>query len=68
MVDSAGLTLNWASLPDKNYAVLYKATLSARAWTTIATLCSIGTVTTFTDTDPARLSQAQGFYQVTTLR
>jgi len=68
MVDSAGLTLSWASLPDKAYAVQYKATLSAPGWTTIGTLSSIGTVTTFTDSDRARLSQGQGFYQVTALR
>jgi hypothetical protein len=58
---------NWSSLPDKNYAVLYKATLTAPAWTPIATNRSIGTVTPFTDTNAARLGQPQAFYRVTQL-
>ena len=58
---------NWSSLPDPNYAVLYKATLATPAWTSIATNHSIGTLTHFTDTDVVRLTQSQGFYRVTLL-
>jgi hypothetical protein len=44
--------------------VLYKSNLDALTWTPIGTIRSIGTLTTFTDTDSARLSQPEGFYQV----
>ena len=54
----------WSSLPSQNYAVLYKATLNAATWTSIATNRSIGTVTYFTDTNAARLGQPQGYYKV----
>ncbi len=54
----------WSSLPSQNYAVLYKATLSAATWTSIATNRSIGTVTYFTDTNAARLGQPEGYYKV----
>jgi hypothetical protein len=54
----------WSSLPSQNYAVLYKATLSAPAWTSIATNRSVGTVTYFSDTNAARLAQPQGYYKV----
>jgi hypothetical protein len=57
----------WSSLPGQNYAVLYKATLNAPAWTSIATNRSIGTVTYFTDTNAARLILPQGFYRITQL-
>ncbi len=52
-------------LPSQNYAVLYKATLNAPTWTSIATNRSIGTLTTFTDTNAARFAQPQGYYRVT---
>ena len=55
---------NWSSLPDKNYAILYKATLASPSWTAIATNRSISTLTYFTDTNSARLDQSQGFYRV----
>ena len=54
----------WSSLPSQNYAVLYKATLDAPTWTSIATNRSIGTVTYFTDTNAGRLTQPQGYYKV----
>jgi hypothetical protein len=61
------LELSWSSLPSRNYAVLYKTTLNAPSWTSIATNRSIGTVTSFTDTNSARLSLPQGFYRVSHL-
>jgi len=57
----------WSSLPSRKYSVLYKATLTAPAWTSIATNPSIGTLTYFTETNPTRLAQPQGFYRVTLL-
>ena len=66
-VTTAGLQFGWSSLPSQNYAVLYKATISSPTWTSIATNRSIGTVTTFTDTNATRLSQPQGFYRVSQL-
>ena len=64
---ASGMKFSWSSLPDRNYAVLYKATLAAPAWTSIATNRSLGTLTTFTDNSGARLSLPQGFYRVTWL-
>ena len=61
---SVGRQFSWSSLPYRNYAVLYKASVSASAWTSIATNRSIGTLTTFTDTNAARLSLPQGYYRV----
>ena len=61
---SFGMQFSWSSLPSRNYAVLYKASVTAPTWTSIATNRSIGTLTTFTDTNTARLSQPQGFYHV----
>jgi hypothetical protein len=61
---AAGLQFSWSSLPSRNYAVLYKATLPAATWTGISTNRSIGTLTTFSDTNSARLSQPAGFYRV----
>ena len=66
-VVSSGLQLGWSSLPYKQYAVLYKATLNAPTWTGIATNPSIGTLTYFTETNATRLSQRQGFYRITQL-
>ncbi len=62
-----GLRFNWTSLPTRNYAVIYKATLQAPAWTSIATNRSIGTLSTYTDTNVARRIQPQGFYRVSQL-
>lgn len=58
---------NWSSLPDKNYAILYKATLASPSWSAIATNRSISTLTYFTDTNAVRLNQSQGFYRVALL-
>jgi hypothetical protein len=63
----AGMQLSWASLPNRNYAVLHKATLDAPAWTNIATSASTGEVTTFIDADVTRLGLPQGYYWVTLL-
>ena len=61
---SSGMQFSWSSLPYRNYAVLYKATLNAAAWTSIATNQSIGTLSTFTDTNATRLALPQGLYRV----
>jgi hypothetical protein len=58
---------NWSSLPDKNYAILYKATLASPSWTAIATNRSISTLTYFADTNAVRLNQSQSFYRVALL-
>jgi len=63
----AGLRFNWSSLPYRNYAVLYKASLNAPAWTSIATNRNLGTLSTFTDTNATRRAQSQGLYRVTLL-
>jgi len=63
-VTPSGMWFNWSSLPDRNYAVLYKTTLDAPTWSSIATSRSLGTLTSFTDTNAARLSLPQGFYRV----
>jgi len=56
--------LAWASLPNQSYIVQYKPSLTASAWTNITTNRAIGTLTPFTDTNVARLSEAQGYYRV----
>jgi hypothetical protein len=61
----SGMKFSWSSLPYRNYGVLYKLTIDAPTWTNIRTTRSIGTLTTFTDTNTARLSQPQGFYRIT---
>ena len=61
---SSPASMRWVSLPDKTYAVQYSTSLMAGSWTTIATVNSIGALTTFTDTDATRLSQPKGFYRV----
>jgi sugar lactone lactonase YvrE/formylglycine-generating enzyme required for sulfatase activity len=61
---SSSYQFSWSSLPYRNYAVLYKVSLSATTWTSIATNRSIGTLTTFTDSNAARLSLPQGYYRV----
>jgi hypothetical protein len=66
-VAPAALRFSWISLPSRNYSVLYKASLNAPAWTSIATNRSIGTLTTFTDTNTTRRAQSQGLYRVTLL-
>ena len=61
---SSTAAMSWVSLPDNSYAVQYSPTLLAGSWTTIATVTSIGTLTSFTDTDATRMSLTQGFYRV----
>jgi hypothetical protein len=62
--DSTGLMVSWASLPDRDYIVQYRADLGALAWTNIGSISSIGTVSSFEDTDSARVGQPRGFYRV----
>lgn len=65
VMKTAGLELGWSSVPDRDYAVLYKARLNESTWTLFATQHSTSTATTFTDTNAVRLGQSQGYYQVT---
>lgn len=58
------VTFSWVSLPDRTYTIEYSTTLIGASWTPIATVQSIGTMTTFTDTFSARTGQARGFYRV----
>jgi hypothetical protein len=44
--------------------VQYAADLGALAWTSIGSISSIGTVSSFEDSDSARLGRPRGFYQV----
>ena len=60
----ATMNFSWTSLPFRNYTVLYKATLGVPSWTSISTNQSIGTLTSFSDTNSIRLSQPQGYYRV----
>lgn len=64
---ASGLQLSCASLPYRNYALLYKPTVTSSSWTSVRTNRSIGTLLYFTETNAARLSQPQGFYRVSQL-
>jgi hypothetical protein len=66
-VVSSGLQIAWSSLPNRNHAVLYKATLNTATWTSVATNSSIGTLAYFTETNATRRSQPQGFYRIVLL-
>ena len=61
---SSPMSMSWVSLPDKAYQVQFSTSLTTGTWTTIATVQSIGTLTTFTDTNAARLGLPKGFYRV----
>lgn len=56
---SNGISFSWISLPDHTYTIEYSATLTDASWTAIATVSSIGTMTTFTDTSSARTGRAR---------
>lgn len=56
--------LAWTSLPNRSYIVQYTPSLNALLWANIATNRSIGTMTTFIDTNAARRAEPQGFYRV----
>jgi len=60
----SGLKLKWQSLPNRNYVVLYKPALDASTWSAIATNNSIGTLTSFMETNSMRLMQSEGFYRI----
>ena len=60
----SGLKLKWQSLPNRNYVVLYKPALDASPWSGIATNHSIGTLTSFMETNSMRLMQSEGFYRI----
>jgi len=61
---SSPVAMSWVSLPDMAYLVQYSTSLATGTWSTIATVQSIGTLTSFTDTNATRLSLPEGFYRV----
>ena len=61
---SSSFSMSWSSLPELDYAVQYSSVLPANPWTTIGTVRSIGTLSTFIDTDASRRSQSRGFYRI----
>jgi len=60
----SGLQWSWTSLPAAAYTVQYTPVLDLPTWTDIATNRGVGTLTTFTDTNTARLNLPQGFYRL----
>jgi hypothetical protein len=66
-VSLAGGRFSWSSLPGRNYAVHHRPAFDASAWTAIATNRSLGTKTTFVETNSVRLAQPKGFYRVVQL-
>ena len=50
--------------PHHDFTRVFNKKLNAYTVLYIATVASIGTLTSFTDTDPVRLSRTQGFYRV----
>jgi hypothetical protein len=57
------LKITWTSVTGRIYVVEYTPTLPAQ-WTTIITVPSHGDTTTYSDSDPTRLSRPTGFYRV----
>ncbi len=60
---TADLRIAWSSLAGRTYTVEYTAALPG-GWTSIATVPSQGSLTSYADTDPTRLGIAIGFYRV----
>ncbi|MEI8037834.1 MAG: DUF1566 domain-containing protein [Verrucomicrobiota bacterium] len=63
-IGSATAAISWVSLPDSAYTIQFSPSLTTGSWTSIATFQSIGSLSTFIDTNPARLAQPKGFYRV----
>ena len=61
---TTGFRLEWESLPDRRYAVQYAPHIEAPAWVEIGTVTGYGTRTVFTETNPSRLAESNGFYRV----
>ena len=62
--DSTGTTLTWKSAPGASYTIQFSPDLVDWTDEVIDSVISQGDSTTFKDTNPARLSQAVGFYRV----
>ena len=62
--DSSAFSISWVSLPELDYNVRYSPSLLDGSWITIGTVHSIGTQTTFIDTDTTRLSRSKAFYRI----
>ena len=61
---SSAFSISWVSLPELDYVVQYSPSLLSNSWTTIATVHSIGSLSTYIDTNSTRQSQSRGFYRV----
>ena len=62
--DSSAFSISWVSLPELDYNVRYSPSLLDGSWITIGTVHSIGTQTTFIDTDTTRLNRSKAFYRI----
>ncbi|MGK0186101.1 MAG: hypothetical protein ACI9R3_001884 [Verrucomicrobiales bacterium] len=59
------VSLTWASSPSGVYSVDYKRTLTQQFWIELDdSVTSEGETTSFTDDDPARTSESEGYYRV----
>lgn len=58
----------WFGVHGRTCLVQYQASLGISAWTTIASVAGVGTVSRFGDTDVTRVGRAGGFYRVITAR
>jgi len=63
MVGTNGVSLQWTGAAANDFLVQWTARLG-NAWQTIATLPSSNGPASFVDTNPARLTNAAGFYQL----
>jgi len=61
---SSDMLVSWVSMPDTTYILRHTPTLTPPVWTPVSTNIAAGTLTTFMDTDPARIGQTQGTYSV----
>ena len=58
------ITLQFKATPGTTYTLQYSPDLTTNSWTDIGSVTSDGSSATFTETDPARLAQAKGYYRV----
>ena len=58
------ITLNFKSTSGTTYTLQYSPDMTTGSWADIGSVTSDGTISTFTEMDISRLSQARGFYRV----
>jgi hypothetical protein len=61
---STGMRISWVSTPDSTYHIRHTPSLAPPIWDPIATNLAVGTLTTFSDTNPGRIGQSGGVYSV----